>query len=111
MVNSQFKKDLTKVMNKTPLNQELAPGATPRRYEPEAGIRKHNERIHRESKYADDNKNLPFSFRKPSKAKGSPAYVQCNNCGHVVHASKVTVGIICPECKKFSTVTEVEFDR
>ena len=111
MVNSNFIRDVSSNINKEPLNQVLTPGATPRRYEPEGGIRKHNERIHRESRYADHNKNLPFSFRKPPKPRGRTIYIKCDNCGHMTAATTVTVGIICKECKKFSTVTEVEFDR
>jgi hypothetical protein len=110
-MNKQFVKDLAKGVGNTQLNQVLPAGATPRRYEPEAGIRKHNERIHRESKYADDHKNLPFSFRKPYKPKGCSAYIQCDNCGHVTSGTSATVGIICNECGKFSSVTEVKIDR
>ena len=111
MVNSNFIKDLQKGVKKEPLNQVLSPGATPRRYEPIDGIKKHNERIHKESKYADDHKNLPFNFSKPPKPRGRTTYIKCDNCGHVTAATSVTVGIICNECKKFSTVTEVDFDR
>lgn len=106
----QFKRDISKGLAKEPLNQVLTPGATPRRYEPECGVQKHNERIHRESKYADSHKNLPFSFRKPPKPKGRSTYVKCDNCGHITTGTTATVGIICVECNKFSTVTEVEFD-
>lgn len=111
MVNSNFKKDLGKVMNNTPLCQELPAGSSPRRYEPEQGVRKHNERIHRESRHADEHKNLPFTFRKPPKPVGRNLYIQCNNCGHVTNGSTKTVGIICAECKKFSSVSEAIFDR
>lgn len=110
MVNSEFVKDLTRRITKESLNQELPPGSTSRRYEPEGGLKRHNERIHRESKYTDDNKNLPFSFRKPLKPKGNSTYVRCDNCGHIISATTATVGIICNECKKFSSVTEVELD-
>jgi ribosomal protein S27E len=110
-VNKQFIKDLTEGVNDTQLNQTLPAGSMGRRYEPECGVGKHNERIHRESRYADEYKNLPFSFRKPFKPKGRSAYVQCNNCGHITLGTSVTVGIICSECKKFSVVTEVEIDR
>lgn len=111
MVNSNFINDLKKGIRQNPLNQVLSPGASPRRYEPVDGITKHNERIHRESKYADDYKNLPFSFSKPPKPRGRTIYIKCNNCGHITVATAVTVGIICNECNKFSTVTEVELDR
>lgn len=88
---------------------ELRPGATPRRWEPEGGVQKHNERIHRESKLSD-NKNLPFSFRKPPKPIGRTALLVCDNCGAYVSGTKATVGVICRECKKFSTVSEVYDD-
>jgi len=110
MVNSNFVNDLKKGIKKEPLNQVLSPGVTGRRYEPANGTTKHNERIHRESKYADAHKNLPFSFSKPPKPRGVSTYVKCDNCGHITVATSVTVGIVCNECKKFSTVTEVEFD-
>ena len=109
MVNENFKKDLNKYLKSKPLNQELPPGAG-RRYEPEMGVGKHNARIHKESKYADTYKNLPFSFRKPPKPKGGVAYVKCDNCGYITSATTATVGIICNECKKFSTVSEVNLD-
>lgn len=86
---------------------ELRPGATKRRWEPECGINKHNERIHKESKQSDGS-NLPFSFRKPLKSKGSFAIIKCNNCGNITSGSTITVGIICKKCGKYSSVTEVE---
>lgn len=88
---------------------ELRPGAMPRRFEPECGVGKLNERIHRESKFADTHKNLPFSFRKPIKPKGRSSIIKCDNCGKLSYGNTNTVGIICSECKKFSTVTEVPF--
>ncbi len=111
MVNEAFVKDLKKVIAEEPMNQELPAGATPRRYEPEVGVGKHNERIHRESRYADDHKNLPFSFRKPFKSKGRSVYIQCDACGHITAGTTVTVGMICKECNEFSLVSEVELDR
>ena len=105
-MNSNFNKAVERYVKSTPLNQELSPGSTPRRYEPTGGVNKHNARIHKESKVADS-KNLEFTFRKPHKPKGGSTYVQCNNCGYIISATTVTVGMICPECKKFSTVTEV----
>ena len=110
-MNNRYIKDLQKgITNTPPLHQEL-PAGTGRRYEPSLGARKHNERIHQESKYTDDHKNLPFTFSKPPKARGRIAYVKCDNCGHVSSATSITVGIICKECKKFSSVTEVKCDR
>jgi len=105
-MNSNFKKAVERYVKQTPLNQELSPGSTPRRYEPTGGLKRHRERIHRESKIADS-KNLEFTFRKPPKPMGRSTYVQCDNCGYVTSATTATAGIICPECKKFSTVSEV----
>jgi len=110
MVNSQLVKDVVKGIKQEPIDQALSPGASPRRYEPEIGIRRHNERIHRESKYADEFKNLPFQFKKPSKPKGRSNYITCDNCGHITSGTSATVGIICEACHKFSSVTEVNVD-
>ena len=107
-MNEQFKRDLQRHVKQTPLNQELPPGS-PRRYEPKGGINKHNARIHRESKISDS-KNLDFNFRKASKPVGRPAAVECDNCGFVIGGTTATAGIICPECKEFSTVTEVSYE-
>jgi hypothetical protein len=86
---------------------ELRPGVTPRRWEPEGGTHKLNQRIHKESKFADSHKKLPFSFRKPVKAKGRSSLIQCDNCGAVTCGTTMTVGIICKQCNKFSSVSEV----
>lgn len=88
---------------------ELSPGATPRRWEPECGINKLRSKIHRESKFADQHKDLPFMFSKP-KRSGRKEYMECVNCGHVVHLSVNTVGIICNECKTYNDVKEVSFE-
>lgn len=110
-MNKQFIKDLQKnVAASQTFQQELPAGSAGRRYEPTLGVRKHNERIHRESKNVDDYKNLQFTFRKPPKDRGRSIYVKCDNCGHITLATSITVGIVCKECKKFSSVTEVECD-
>ena len=109
MVNSNFVRDVNKGIMDNPVRQVL-PAGSPRRYEPEGGVRKHNERIHKESRYVDEHKNLPFTFRKPPKFKGRPACVECDNCGHVTNGSTTTVGVICKDCGEFSTVSEVVFD-
>lgn len=85
---------------------ELSPGVTKRRWEPEGGVRKHNERIHRESSYTDQHKNLPFAFSKPTHS-GRKRYMECEKCGYIVHVSINTVGIICNECKAYVNVKEV----
>lgn len=108
MVNSEFKKDISRIMRNSNSgqfgSQELEPG-TGRRYEPSIGTKKHNERIHRESKLADDNKNLPFSFSKPKKS-GRSKLVRCCNCGNVTSATINTVGIVCTKCNQYSSVEE-----
>ena len=86
---------------------ELRPGATPRRWEPEGGVKKLNDKIHRESKYADNYKNLPFSFRKPFKPLGKSSLIRCNNCGNLSYGTSSTVGMICSKCKQFSSVEVV----
>ena len=106
-MNEQFFKYVAKGLKQEPLNQVLSPGSTPRRYEPEIGIRKLNEKIHKESKFADDYKNLPFRFSKPKKP-GRQSYFKCNNCGYIFSAAVSTVGVICNECKKFSVCTEID---
>jgi hypothetical protein len=85
---------------------ELSPGATKRRWEPEGGVRRHNEKIHRESRYANEHKNLPFKFSKPPKSKRQMT-VECVECGYMTHVSVNTVGMICNECKAYVSVKEV----
>ena len=107
-MNKQFRNDLTKrTLADNSVKQVLSPGVTDRRWTPSGGLKRHNEKIHRESKFADDHKNLPFSFSKPKKSRGTSMHVACDNCGHIISATSVTVGLICPSCKKFSSVTEV----
>ena len=92
---------------KNKLNQELSPGQG-RRVEPEGGVEKHNKRIHKESKFARENKNLPFSFRKPPKPLGASIVLKCENCGTYINGTTATVGVVCKGCGKFSKVIEVE---
>jgi hypothetical protein len=84
----------------------LAPGTTKRRWEPEEGIRKHNEKIHRESKYVDEHKNLPFKFSKPKKPKRT-CYVECVECGSIYCVPINTVGVVCKQCDKYVSTKEV----
>lgn len=86
---------------------KLEPGTTKRRWEPEKGIGKHNERIHKESKFTDTHKNLPFKFSKPSKPKRQNV-VMCSNCGYETSVPVNTVGMICIECSKYVNVEGVE---
>lgn len=78
---------------------ELGPGTTDRRWIPEGGLQRHRERIHRESKFADDHKNLPFNFSKPPKSRGQ-AWFRCVECNREFSAPKNTIMCICPQCKK-----------
>jgi formylmethanofuran dehydrogenase subunit E len=89
---------------------ELRPGQTPRRWEPEGGVTKLNEKIHKESKFADHYKNLPFEFRKPLKSKGRSSVIRCDNCGKILYGTTATVGVICSGCNKFSSVSEVTYE-
>ena len=86
---------------------ELSPGATPRRWEPEEGTKKLNERIHRESKYTDDHMNLPFKFSKPVGSKRQKT-VQCTKCDTYYRVNITTVGLVCNTCHKYSSVKDVE---
>lgn len=108
MVNDAFKKDLSKAMEKTSINTELEPGATPRRYEPTEGSSNLNKRIHKESAQMDKYGNLPFTFSKPKSITGKrKKHKMCSNCGHVVYVSENSIGVICSSCKKYSAVQEI----
>ena len=86
---------------------ELIPGAVPRRWEPEQGIGKLNNRIHKEN--STSGRNLPYSFGKALKPlSGQAMVVKCNNCGHISRVNTATVGVICSKCKKFSGVTKIQ---
>ena len=104
MVNDTFIKDLNKALTKDSISTELTPGS-PRRYEPEVGIAKHNKRIHSESSYADKYKNLPFTFSKPTKNKITRIKF-CSNCNTAVEVNKNAVGIICNVCNKYASLLE-----
>ena len=105
MVNSEFSKDLNKYLDKQNVSSELSPGS-PRRYEPKEGIYKHNEKIHKDSEYADKYKKLPFSFSKPYKPKKTVIKV-CSKCGSHVFVPKNSIGIICRHCKQYASLLEV----
>lgn len=85
---------------------ELSPGATGRRWIPEGGERRHNEKIHRESKFADDHKNLPFELSRPPRQGKQVSYV-CVGCGYMLFARKNTVMVACPDCKKATKVVRI----
>lgn len=108
MVNDTFKKDIAKFVEKSTVSTELPPGS-PRRYEPNVGLAKHNKRIHTESAYADKYKNLPFTFSKPEKSKPLKLKL-CGNCEQEVFVHKNCVGIVCRHCGKYSPIKEVEIN-
>lgn len=105
-MNNEFIKDAGKVIKNYDIQQEITPGTVGRRYEPEGGLKKYRDKIHRESKFADEHKNLPFKFSKPSKNKRSKI-VKCCNCEYITRVNIDTVGMICSNCGKFSSVEEV----
>lgn len=82
---------------------DLSPGSTPRRWVPEGGEQKLRERIHRESKFADDHKNLPFTFSKPQKPKRHE-WFKCVECGRVLSAPVNTIMCECKDCGKATKV-------
>ena len=87
------------------VGSELDPGATPRRYLPDEGLDRLRSKIHKESKFADDYKNLPFKFSKPKKS-GRRKIVECSNCGKKSQVGLNAVGIICSKCKQYASVKE-----
>lgn len=82
---------------------ELNPGSVGRRWIPNGGLEKHRHKIHRDSRFADEHKNLPFKFSKPSRAKKTMS-VKCPNCGRVTSVPVDTVGMICSKCEKYVSV-------
>lgn len=81
-----------------------------RRWVPEGGLQKHREKIHKESKFADDNKNLPFTFSKPQKPKRHDLF-RCVECGRVFSAPVNTIMCECKDCGKATKVELVEDDE
>ena len=108
MVNDAFVKDVTKALTSDTSNKsELTPGATGRRYEPVEGTKRHNERIHRESRLADA-KGLPFSFSKPYRPTGRISIKLCAECGHAASVKENTISMICSSCKQYVKVLTLE---
>ena len=81
-------------------------GSGTRRWVPEGGIQKHNEKIRRESKDADK-KNLPFTFSRPPR-RACHDYFECNGCGNIMSLPRNTIMVICSECNKLRKVTELD---
>ena len=78
-----------------------------RRWIPEGGIKRHNEKIHRESKIADDYKNLPFTFSKPPRNKRH-GWFECVECGKIISASINTDMCVFSNCKKATKVEKIK---
>ena len=77
-----------------------------RRWVPEGGLQKLKNKIHRESKAADDFKKLPFTFSKPIRK--SHAVFVCVECERMFDAPKNTVMVVCPDCKKLVKVRKLD---
>lgn len=61
----------------------------------EKGSRRYREQIHRESKFADTNKKLPFKFSKPTKYKAPNRVAICPNCEKVSDVWENTILVVC----------------
>jgi rubrerythrin len=68
----------------------------------EKGTKAYKEKIHRESKYAKDHKNLPISFSKPKKQKAQNILFICLECGHEMFITEDTLFIVCSACNKLN---------
>jgi len=68
------------------------------------GTKKYRERIHRESKYADTHKNLPFKFSKPTKERPRNTCVVCEGCEKNLYVTETTIVVVCGQCKHVTKV-------
>jgi len=73
-----------------------------RRWVPEGGLQKLRNKIHKESKVFDQ-KNLPYTISRPNIRKCYTGF-ECVDCGYVFSGSKNTTMVICPYCKKLTSV-------
>lgn len=80
-------------------------GSGKRRYIPEGGLQKHRDKIHKESKMADQ-KNLPFTFSKPIRRTCHDTF-RCEGCGHIMYLPRNSVMVICSNCNELRKVTEL----
>ena len=95
-------------------NDQIPPHLSPHREAPnkhEKGSRKYKEWIHKESKRADDYKNLPFTFSKPKRSKPLTRSVFCTHCNDSTFVTETTVAVICRSCGKFYRVSEKNSER
>jgi len=81
---------------------------TERRWIPEGGLDKFNRKIHRESKFADDHKNLPFTISKPPRRTGRHEWFQCVECGKELNAPRNTFMLACTVCNKATKVVLID---
>ena len=81
-------------------------GAGKRRWEPAGGLQKHNEKIRKESKQADQ-KNLPFTFSKPVR-RTCHDYFECDGCGSIMSLPRNTIMVVCSGCKELRKVTKLD---
>lgn len=70
----------------------------------------HKEKIHKESKFADNNKNLPFEFSKPKKSKPNRDVYQCDKCDRVIPMDASRTCVIVCVCKNFMIVEEARIN-
>ena len=88
-----------------------SPGAS-KREAPQAQVRgskAYRDKIHRESKFADAHKNLPFTFSKPKKDLPINTEAMCEHCGKDVLVSKRTYSWICRGCNRLAHVKKETF--
>lgn len=81
----------------------------PERYN-EYMTKNHREKIHRESKFVDNNKNLPFTFSKPKKPKPDRDVYQCNRCDRVIPMDASRTHVIICRCKNFMVIEEARIN-
>jgi ribosomal protein S27E len=70
----------------------------------EKGTQKYREWVHKESKKSDD-RNLPYKFSKPKRAKPRNLRVFCTECGQQTCVTQTTVAVICSKCRKLYHIT------
>jgi len=59
------------------------------------GSKAYREQIHRDSKFADDHKNLPYTFSKPKKYKNPTGVEDCPSCGNASPIWPNTIMVAC----------------
>jgi hypothetical protein len=68
--------------------------------------RQKREKIHKESKFSDEFKKLPFKFSKPRFPKFDPWEYECPKCKHSFTLGRHTRMIICGACKHLFEIEE-----